>query len=165
MASLRLPQEVIDANIFIDGYGFLGVSQKDDIKLPEIEEIQEDFKAGGFEQSYGTGTFKKLEFEISVKEVNPVIFAAMGAGLKSGKGILITIKGSIAQEGKKLPFVATIKSNPNIQIEGAKTTIKGVATYFEYEYKGIPLCRFNTKNMIAEIGGIDYLAELRNQIS
>ena len=164
MATIKLPESVVDCTVFIDGQGFAGVTDKEGIKFPEIEEIEESVKAGGFEQSYGTGVFKKLEFEIVIKEINPIIYASVATGLATGLGVNLTVKGSTIQDGTKKPFVATIQGKPSISQKGAETTLKGTATVFGYEYDGVPLCLLDSKNMIAMISGVDYLADLRSHI-
>jgi phage tail tube protein FII len=164
MAAIKLPETVVDVTVFVNGIGKAGVTDKDGLKLPDIEEIEETVKAGGFEQSYGTGVFKKLDFEVVVKEIDPDIYAAVAAGLASRLGVNLTIKGSTIQDGIKTPFIATIQGKPSISQKGAETTLKGTATIFGYEYDGVPLCMFDTKNMIGMIGGVDYLATLRSHI-
>jgi P2 family phage contractile tail tube protein len=167
MAGLKLPQNVVDASVFVDGVGFAGVTES--IKLPEIEELMESSKAGGFERDHGTGVFKKLEFEIAVNEFNAVIYSSVAAGLASGAGINLTVKGSLVQDGKKTPFVATIQGKSSISLDGlggekAKTTLKGTAERFSFELDGKQLCLMDSRNMIAQIGDVDYLAELRTHI-
>ncbi len=164
MAGIRLPENVVDCSVFVDGKGFAGVTDKEGLKLPDIEEIEVSVKAGGFEQSYGTGVFKKLEFEVVIKEINEDIYSSVAAGLTSGLGVNLTIKGSTIQDGTKKPFVATIQSKPSISQKGAETTLKGTTTIFGYEYNGKELCMFDTKNVIARIGGVDYLETLRSHI-
>jgi len=164
MAQIKFPEEVVDVSVFIDGLGFIGVVDKDGIKFPEIEEIEESIKVGGFEQSYGTGVFKKLEFEIVIKEINKVIYTSVAKGLSSGDGVNLTIKGSTIQNGTKTPFIATIQGKPSIALKGTETTLKGTARFFSFEYDGEELCLFDTKNMIAKIGGVDHLETLRSHI-
>lgn len=165
MAKVVLPESIVDASVYIDGLGFIGTVDKDSIKFPEIEEIEESIKAGGFEQSYGTGVFKKLEFELTLKEINSVIYTSMATGLSNGKGVSLVVKGSTIQDGTKKSFIATIQGKPAVSLKGAETTIKGTATLFIYEYDGEELCSFDTKNMIAKIGGVDYLETLRTHIA
>lgn len=164
MAQIKFPEEIVDVSVFIDGLGFIGVVDKDGIKLPVIEEIEESIKVGGFEQGYGTGVFKKLEFEITIKEINPVIYKSVSSGLESGKGVNITIKGSTVQNGTKKPIVVTLEGKPSIELKNSQTTLKGTARLFRYEYNGEELCMFDTFNMIAKIGGVDHLATLRSHI-
>jgi P2 family phage contractile tail tube protein len=161
------PQTIVDAAVYVDGLGFVGRSDNEKIKLPVIEEIQESFKAGGFERDYGTGVFKKMEFEVVVNEYNKVIYQAMQTALTNGKGVTFTIKGSALQDGVKVPIAATIQakfsidSNLNAKVE---LMLKGVATRYTLEVNGDTLCSMDSANMIAEIGGVDYLETLRNHI-
>ena len=162
---IRVPQIVSDVNVFVDGVGFAGVVDKENFKLPEIEEITETIKSGGFERSYGTGIFKKLEFEFTLKEIHPIVYTALGTAKKSGKGAMFICKGNAVQDGKKTGFIATItSSNFGISHKGADTTIKGEARFYMFEFGGVPLVTMDTDNLIANIGGIDYLEELRKHL-
>jgi len=165
MGKIKLPQIVSDINIFVDGVGFAGVSDKENFKLPEIEEETESIKNGGFERSYGKGVFKKLEFEFTLKEIHPIVYTALGTSKSTGKGSMFICKGNASQDGKKKQFIATItSSNFSISHKGADTTIKGEARFYMFEFDGTPLVNMDTDNMIADIGGIDYLAEVRKNI-
>ena len=161
------PQQIVDAAVYVDGYGFVGRCDKEKIKLPVIEEIQETINAGGFESDYGTGVFKKLEWEAGINEINKVIFTAMGKALSNGKGVNITIKASAIQDGVKVPLVASIQSKFSIEpgIGGkVEKMLKGVANRYVLEVDGQTLCSMDTRNMIAEIGGVDYFETLRAHI-
>lgn len=164
MAKFRSPQALADVSVFIDGIGFLGTVAKDGVKFPEVEILRESFTAGGFERDYETGVFKKLEFEITIQEINPVIWTAVSLGLASGLGINMVIKASAIQDGERKPIVVVIQGSPTVSIEEAKTTLKGTAWFYSYTFDGIPLCILDTKNMIGMIGGVDYLATLRSHI-
>jgi len=162
---IRVPQVVSDVNVFVDGIGFAGVVDKENFKLPEIEEITETIKNGGFERSYGTGIFKKLEFEFTLKEIHPIVYTALGTAKKTGKGAMFICKGNAVQDGKKKGFIATItSSNFGISHKGADTTIKGEARFYMFEIGGVPLVTMDTDNLIANIGGIDYLEEVRKNL-
>ena len=163
--AVRVPQIVSDINVFVDGIGFAGVTDKENYNLPEIEEELESIKNGGFERSYGTGIFKKLEFEFTLKEINPIIYTALGTAKKTGKGAMFICKGNAVQNGEKKQFIVTItSSNFSISHKGADTTIKGEARFYMFEFGNVPLVIMDTDNMIANIVGIDYLEELRKNV-
>lgn len=165
---IRLPQSVVDVSVFIEGNGFAGLT--DSITLPEIERILETAKAGGFERDTDTGVFKKLEFDVAVKEFNAIIYKSVAAGIANGKGIGIVLKGSILQDGTKTPFVVTIQGKSGIALggigagESGTTKLKGTAERFVYELNGEELVHMDTRNMIAKIGGVDHLEVLRQHI-
>ncbi len=162
---IKLPQVVSDVNIFVDGVGFAGVVDKENFNLPEIEEETESIKNGGFERSYGTGIFKKLEFEFTLKEINKIVYDSLGLSKKKGKSAIFICKGNAVQDGEKKQFVATIKtSNFKISHKGADTNIKGDARFYMFEYDGSPLTIMDSDNYIANIGGVDYLEEVRKNI-
>lgn len=166
---LRLPQTLIDANFFVDGFGHLGVSKT--FQLPKIEKIRNTIKAGGFEKDVDTGVFKKLEAESVFAEWSETIMLAMAAGEASGAGVNLTVKASIYQGGKKIPVFIVIQGGVDLdpgKLEAGKETeykVKHFPTYFMMEVGGKQGCLFDTENMIAIIDGVDYLEELRNQIS
>jgi len=161
---VKLPQKLVDASVFIDGYGFVGRTDMEKIKLPDIELIQETIKAGGFEVDVNTGVFKKMEFEVGLKEVNEVIFNSYSNALKNGNGMAISIKASLLQEGKKIPVVIDFRAIPTIGNGFDETTLKGTTTLFKYVVDGKELCLLDSKYMIGKIAGVDHLESLRNHI-
>ncbi len=169
MAGIRLPQSVVDVSVFIDGNGFAGLTDGT-VKIPDLERITESIKSGGFERDVDTGVWKKLEFEVGVKEFNKIVYASASTALSSGKGIGIVIKGSALQDGIKTPFVVTLQGQSGISLgglgagEGGTTKLKGTAERFVYELDGEELCHMDTRNLIAKINGVDHLETLRAHI-
>ena len=162
------PQVLTDINIFVDGVGHLGTSKK--VTLPKIEKVRQSQTAGGFERTVDTGIFKELECEITLAEYSSTVYASMATGNASGAGVLFTLKGSIFQDGKRVPLVATIKGDIDVDdgdLEGGKEIerkIKIAPTLYSLEINGSKAVMFDTTNMIAEINGVDYLADLRTHI-
>lgn len=164
---IKTPQTFQGATVFVEGIGFAGRCDNEKIKLPVIEELQETITAGGFESDYGTGILKKMEFEVVLNEYNPMIFEAMQNSLVSGKGVTFTIKGSILQDGEKIPFEAHITSKFSIEHNASgkvEVTLKGSPTKYLLEVGGKQYCSIDTRNIIAIIGGVDYLETLRSHI-
>lgn len=162
------PQVLTDINVFVDGVGHLGTSKK--VTLPKIEKVRQSQTAGGFERTVDTGIFKELESEITLAEYSSSVFASMATGNASGKGVLFTLKGSIFQEGKRVPIVATVQGDIDVDdgdLEGGKEVerkIKVAVNLYGLTIDGKSAVMFDTTNMIAEIDGVDYLADLRAQI-
>lgn len=162
------PQVLTDVNIFVDGVGHLGVSKK--VTLPKIEKVRQSQTAGGFERTVDTGIFKELECEMTLAEYSASVFASMALGNATGTGVLFTIKGSIFQDGKRLPLVATVQGDIDVDdgdLEGGKEVerkIKVAVNLYAMEIDGKQGVLFDTTNMIAMIDGVDYLADLRAQI-
>ncbi len=169
MAGLKLPQTLVDANIFVDGQGNLGVSKS--VQLPKIEKIRNTVIAGGFEQDSDTGVFKKLEAEYIFAEWSSMVISAMAKSDASGSGVSMTIKGSIFQGGVKTAVLISIRGGVDIddgKMEAGKEIerkVKQFVTFYEMEIGGKQVCSIDTKNMIAIFDGVDYLEELRAHIS
>jgi len=165
---MKYPQTLKDINIFVDGLGHLGTSKE--IKLPTIKQKKQSVSAGGFEQDIDIGMFEKLEADFTINEYSPIIFAAMVAGMATGAGVNITCKASIIQGGKSLAAVATLQGT--IEVDdgtwkaGAEVERKVKMNVNRYilEIDGKQGLSFDTRNMIAVIDGVDYLADLRTHI-
>ncbi|NQY22841.1 MAG: phage major tail tube protein [Campylobacteraceae bacterium] len=161
---VKLPQKVVDASVFIEGLGFVGRTDMEKIKLPDIELIQETIKAGGFEVDINTGVFKKMEFEVGIKEVNSVIYESYSKALSNGGGMNISIKASLIQEGNKVSVVIDFRAIPTISNGLDEITLKGTTSLFKYVVGGKELCLLDSKYMIGKIMGVDYLEALRSHI-
>ncbi len=162
------PQVLTDVNIFIDGTTNLGVSKK--VTLPKIEKVRQSQTSGGFERTVDTGIFKELECELTLAEYSQTVFTSMSAGNASGKGVLFTIKGSIFQDGSRVPLIATVQGDIDVDdgdLEGGKDIerkIKVAVNLYSLSIDGKTVVMFDNINMIAEIDGVDYLADLRTHI-
>jgi len=162
------PQVLTDINVFIDGIGHLGTSKK--VTLPKIEKVRQSQTSGGFERTVDTGIFKELECEITLAEYSSSVFASMALGNASGLGVLFVLKGSIFQDGTRVPLVATIQGDIDVDdgdLEGGKELerkIKVAVNLYGMTIDGTQGVLFDTTNMIAMIDGVDYLADLRTQI-
>lgn len=165
---MNYPQTMKDINIFVDGIGHLGTSEE--IKLPVIKFKKESMNRGGFEKDVSLGTFEKLEAEVTLNEYSPTIFAAMAAGTATGLGVNITVKGSISQNGKNIPALATLQGDIEVDDgswkanEKVQRKIKMSVNLYAMEIDGKQGLLFDTENMIAMIDGIDYLSDLRSHI-
>lgn len=165
---INVPQIVSGLDIFLDGVGFLGTAQS--VTLPKIEEEKQTIEAGGFARSINTGVFKQLEAEFEINEYNPAIFTSMIAGKQSGKGVSITLKGSLTQGGKNVSFLATMEGDIDVEDgsfkvkEMAQRKVKMYVDKYILEIDGKQNILFDVPNMVALIDGVDYLETLRKHI-
>lgn len=165
---MNYPQTMKDINIFVDGIGHLGTSEE--IKLPVIKFKKESMNRGGFEKDVSLGTFEKLEAEAVINELDPIVYAAMVAGTATGLGVNITVKGSIYQNGKNIPALATLQGDIEVDDgswkanEKLQRKIKMSVNLYAMEIDGKQGLLFDTENMIAMIDGVDYLSDLRSHI-
>ena len=165
---MNYPQMMKDINIFVDGIGHLGTSKE--VKLPQVKFKKQSIERGGFEKDINIGTLEKLEAEFTLTEYSPAVYAAMGAGTVTGLGANITIKGSITQNGKHIPALATLQGE--IEVDDGTWKANGEVerkinmsvNKYIMEIDGKQGVLLDTENMIAIIDGVDYLADLRAQI-
>jgi len=165
---MNYPQMMKDINIFVDGIGHLGTSKE--VKLPQVKFKKQSIERGGFEKDINIGTLEKLEAEFTLSEYSPAVYAAMGAGTATGLGANITIKGSITQQGKNIPALATLQGE--IEVDDGTWKANGEVerkinmsvNKYIMEIDGKQGVLLDTENMIAIIDGVDYLADLRSQI-
>ncbi len=165
---MNYPQMMKDINIFVDGIGHLGSS--DEAKLPTVKFKKETVERGGFEKDVNIGTLEKLEAEFTLSEYSPAVYAAMALGTASGLGANFTIKGSITQNGKHIPALATLQGEIEVDDGSWKANskverkIKMSVNLFMMSIDGKEAILLDTENMIAMINGVDYLADLRSHI-
>jgi P2 family phage contractile tail tube protein len=165
---MNYPQMMKDINIFVDGVGHLGTSEE--IKLPTVKFKKESIERGGFEKDVNLGTFEKLEAEFTLSEYSPAIYAAMAAGTATGLGVNITVKGSITQNGKHIPSLATLQGDIEVDDGSWKANskverkVKMSVNLYAMHIDGKEAILLDTENMIAIIDGVDYLADLRTHI-
>jgi len=165
---INVPQIVSGLDIFLDGVGFLGTASS--VTLPKIEEEKQTIEAGGFARSVNTGVFKLLEAEFEINEYNPAIFTSMIGGKQSGKGVSITLKGSLTQGGKSISFLATMEGDIDVDDgsfkakEMVQRKVKMHVDKYILEIDGKQNILFDVTNMIAIIDGVDYLEIRRKHI-
>ena len=165
---MALPQILTDINIFVEGVGHLGTSTK--ATLPKIETSKETQTFGGFERSVDSGIFKEMSAEITLGEYSTSVYEAIANNIANPYGATIVIKGSLLQGGERKQVVATLTGKVDVDdgdMEANKTVERKLTiapTIYALEIDGKQQCLFDTNNMIAEINGKDYLADLRSHI-
>lgn len=165
---MNAPQFMTDINIFLTAIGHLGTSSS--MALPKIETMKDTKQSGGFEKEISTGIFSKLSCECTLDEYSKEIYTALANSLKGGKGASIICKGSIMQDGTRIPAVAYLDGGLDFdagsweagkKIE-AKMTIN--PKVYRLEVNGVEVVSIDTENMICIIDGFDYFEDLRKQI-
>ena len=166
---MNLPQTMRDINICVEAVGHLGTSKK--FSLPKIEREREGKKAGGFDKQVDTGSFKELSADFELYEYSDIIYEAMSNGLKAGDGVHLTVKGSIFQNGKSIPAIATLKGSIDIDDgdweadKAIESKLSMKPTVYILEIDGKERVNIDMNAPQAIINGHDYLADLRSQIA
>lgn len=166
--ALFKPQTIVDANIFINGKHHLGVSSK--VKLPNIEFLKTEQKAGGFEREIFNGILGKMEGELTFRVFSDKAFDAAKLSYQSSDHTEILVKGSYYQNGKKHPIVANWKGNANVEDKELEAggeverTLKMSLVFAQLTIDGREEYQIDSDNMICIVGGSDLLSDLRGQI-
>lgn len=164
---MKTPQILQGANVIVDGFGHLGVT--DECKLPVVEFNSVTSDSGGVTREISTGTLKAMTASIKLKECNFEVALAMHR--QSQNGAVVFIRGNTVQNGQKKPIVATLKgyirkaedSALKMNEELVRDLEMSVSTYILL-IDGKPHFTIDTENMVALIGGVDVLADMRANI-
>ena len=162
------PQTLVDANVWINGKHHLGVSSK--VKLPTIEFLKTEQKAGGFERELFNGILGKMEGELVFRVFSDKAFNAAKLSYQSSDHTEILIKASYYQNGKKYPIVAFWQGNANIEDKELEAggeverTLKMSLVFAQLTIDGKEEYQIDSDNMICIVDGTDLLADLRGQI-
>jgi P2 family phage contractile tail tube protein len=156
-------------NLFVDGRGFAGVC--DELQLPTLGLVVEDFRAGGMDASVAVEMGQeKLEasFVLSGYEENVLNLWGIGQGTTVplvARGALESLDGSVT------PVVVymsgTIRSmEPGAWTAGEKSTISFTMDLRSYKYTqaGRTINDIDIPNMVRIVNGTDRLAAQRNAI-
>ena len=169
MSKRQIPQVVQEAAVYVNGKGYIGVVKK--LTIPKIEQEMVEAK-GAFGGKYSSGSIKpmEMEFTLSVADVN--LFVALGLNTFT-KRIPMLFKASIHQAGtgKQVPFsmaiTGDIEAVEMADFESGKeleTTLKLGVHFVDINIDNIPVLLADVENMICLIGGVDYLASVRNNL-
>ncbi|MCI6989290.1 MAG: phage major tail tube protein [Campylobacter sp.] len=163
------PQVIQEANVYINGKGYLGVSKN--VKIPTIEWEMIENK-GALSANYSAGVLKdtQMSFKLNVLDLNT--FLSFGLNSFSNR-VPFLFKASIHQSGKfedvplSLAVTGDIVSLETTELESGKemeVDITMSAHFMSLIIDGKPLILKDTENMICIIGGVDYMAKVRSNL-
>lgn len=156
-------------NLYVDGRGFAGVV--DELQLPTLGLVVEDFRAGGMDASVAVEMGQeKLEasFVLSGYEENVLNLWGMG----QGQTVPLVARGALESlDGAVTPVMVymngTIRSmEPGAWKAGEKSTISFTMDLRSYKYTqgGRTINNIDIPNMVRIVNGTDRLAAQRNAI-
>jgi len=152
--------------IFVDGVGFAGNSEE--VQLPSLKFIEEDFRGGGMHASVGIIMgMEKLETSFVLPGSSREVMRRLGL-----PGTQITVRGSLESgNGTKTPVVvqmrgAIVGQESAAWKSGDKSTwtFSGSLTYYRYEQGGEVIHEIDVPNMVCIVNGVDLLADHRANI-
>lgn len=169
LVNRSVPQVVQEANVYINGKGYLGVTKK--LKLPVIEFETIEAKSA-LSTNYSTGILKATDIEFTVSKVDKNQFLAIGLNSWTNR-VPFLFKASIHQSGKakdiplSLAITGDIISWEMSDLEAGKEieiTIKMSAHFIDLNVDSVPMILKDSENMICIVGGVDYLASVRSNL-
>lgn len=166
----EVPQVVQECNVFVNGKGYLGVTKS--LKLPTLEFETIESK-GAISAEYSTGVLKATEMEFKVQVIDKNTFLSMGINSYVNR-VPFLFKASIFQSGNaskvplSLAITGDIKSLEFSELESSKeieVTIKMSVHFMDLNINKIPVILKDVENMICIVGGVDYMAQVRSNLS
>lgn len=163
------PQIIQEANVFINGKGYLGISKN--VKIPTLEWEMIENK-GALSANYTTGILKDTEMEFKINVLDFNTFLSFGLNSFTNR-VPFLFKASIHQSGKanKVPLsmavTGDIISLETTELEAGKemeVTIKMSAHFLNLNIDGVPLIIKDVENMICIVGGVDYMAKVKSNL-
>lgn len=167
-----VPEKLINFRVYQDGDDLLGIS---DVTLPKLDSITETVKGAGVAGEIDDptiGHFGSMELELnwrSLVKSNIVLAKPAGVhldlrgacqGHDSAKNVLKTMPVKIVVEG-------TPKSTDLGKLDmGATTDTKNTieVTYIKITVDGETVLEIDKFNYICVIGGVDYMADIRDAL-
>ena len=156
-------------NLYVDGRGFAGVV--DELQLPTLGLVVEDFRAGGMDASVAVEMGQeKLEASFVLSGYEENVLNLWGIG--QGTTVPLVARGALESlDGAVTPVVVymngTIRSmEPGAWTAGEKSTISFTMDLRSYKYTqaGRTINDIDVPNMVRIVNGTDRLAAQRNAI-
>jgi len=156
-------------NLYVDGRGFAGVV--DELQLPTLGLVVEDFRAGGMDASVAVEMGQeKLEASFVLSGYEENVLNLWGIG--QGTTVPLVARGALESlDGAVTPVVVymtgTIRSmEPGAWTAGEKSTISFTMDLRSYKYTqaGRTINDIDVPNMVRIVNGVDRLAAQRNAI-
>lgn len=165
----QIPQVVQEANVYINAQGYLGVVKS--LTIPKIEQEMVEIK-GALGGNFASGSIKAAQMEFKLNVIDKNMF--LGYGLNTWQNrIPFLFKASIFQAGREpMPFSMAvtgdiIEIDPGSFESGKEmeVNIKLAVHFLDINIDKIPMVLFDVENMICLLGGVDYLAKVRSNLS
>ncbi|NBR48801.1 phage major tail tube protein [bacterium] len=156
-------------NLYVDGRGFAGVC--DELQLPTLGLVVEDFRAGGMDASVAVEMGQeKMEASFTLSGYEENVLNLWGVG--QGQTVPLVARGALESlDGSVTPVVVymtgTIRTvEPGAWKAGEKSTLKFAMDLRSYKYTqaGRTINEIDIPNMIRVVNGTDRLAAQRNAL-
>lgn len=169
MTKRQIPDVIQEANVYINGQGYLGVTKN--LKVPTLEFETVEAK-GALSTNYTTGMLKATELEFKISKVDKNQFVAIGLNSFTDR-IPFLFKASIFRSGKGDPVPFSMAATGDIislevsEFESGKeveVSLKLSAHFLDINIDNVPMAVKDVENMICLISGVDYMAKVRSNL-
>lgn len=156
-------------NLYVDGRGYAG--NIDEVQLPALNIVQEDYRAGGMDAPIAIDMgMDKLEATFKVSKFDRDLITKWG--ISAGASVPLVLRGALESlDGTVKAISVRITGNiHSLEFDavtaGAKAgmSFKLAATSYKYEQDNETLIDIDVLNMKRIIGGVDRLSEIRAAI-
>lgn len=156
-------------NLYVDGRGYAG--NVDEVSLPVLSVVEEDFRAGGMDAPIALDMgIEKLEATFKVSKFDKHLVQKWG--VIAGARVPLVLRGALESlDGAVIPLVVKCTGKiHSIETDtvtpGAKVgmTLKMAVHAYSYTQDGETLIDIDVPNMKRVIGGVDRLAAQRKAI-
>lgn len=156
-------------NLFVDGRGHAG--KIDELKLPQLSLITEDFRAGGMDAPIEVEMGQeKMEASFTLSGYAKETLALWGIGGATAvpliaRGALEDLDGTVHPVKVTMSGVVKSVEAPNWKAGEKSSPVFTVSIrYYKYEQDGSTIHEIDVLNMIRVINGVDRLALQRTAI-
>ena len=156
-------------NLYVDGRGYAG--NVDEVQLPALNVVEEDFRAGGMDAPIGIDMgMEKLEATFKVSKFDKNLILKWG--ISNGGQVPLVLRGALEDlDGTVQAVVVKLTGRIHgLEMDtiaaGSKAgmSFKLSAVSYSYAQDGETLIDIDVRNMKRIIGGVDRLAAQRKAI-
>jgi uncharacterized protein len=156
-------------NLYVDGRGYAG--SVDEVQLPALNILEEDYRAGGMDAPVGIDMgMEKLEATFRISKFDRELLGQFG--VSPGATVPFVVRGALESlDGTVQAVVVTMRGRiKGIEFEAitpgtkAGLTISVSLQAYRYEQDGVTVHDIDVPNMTRVINGVDRLAQIRAAI-
>lgn len=164
MALTQLPKSLRNWTVYVDGVGYAGKVKEGTV--PKIALKTFEYSGGGMIGTVDlqTGSVEKIEFDLTIGEVNPALIGLVGA-----EDTPITFRGAQGTDHEAV-IVETRsllkEADPGSWKSGEEATLKlsATASYYKMTVGSATVLEIDVVNMVFKRNGVDVLAALRTAL-
>lgn len=166
---LPTPKVLQGFNLFVDGRGY--AAKVRECELPKLTIKTEEFQPGGFDAPVEMDMgLEKLETNFTLLDYDADVLKQFGLG--HNNTVPVTLRGALSYgDGTTVPAVVQLQGmfrevEPPKFGKPGKLEMKATMSlkYYKLEINGETIHEIDVENMVRIVGGVDYLASMRENI-